>query len=44
MPPASKLLAEEGAAIVSFKIVKGGEFQVREGAGLAKGGLLRGGF
>lgn len=28
MPPASKLLAEEGAAIVSFKLVRGGEFQV----------------
>jgi hypothetical protein len=28
MPPASKLLAEEGAAIVSFKIVRAGAFQV----------------
>ncbi|KAI8475487.1 MAG: Hydantoinase B/oxoprolinase-domain-containing protein [Monoraphidium minutum] len=27
MPPASKLLAEEGAAIVSFKVVRGGAFQ-----------------
>jgi 5-oxoprolinase (ATP-hydrolysing) len=30
MPPASKLLAEEGAAIVSFKLVKDGVFQVRK--------------
>lgn len=28
MPPHSKLLVEEGAAIVSFKIVRKGEFQV----------------
>lgn len=28
MPPASKRLVEEGAAIVSFKLVKGGKFQV----------------
>jgi len=28
MPPASKALAEEGAAIVSFKIVRDGVFQV----------------
>lgn len=27
MPPASKSLEEEGAAIVSFKLVRGGEFQ-----------------
>jgi len=27
MPPSSKRLAEEGAAIVSFKLVDGGEFQ-----------------
>ena len=27
MPPHSKLLVEEGAAIVSFKIVRGGAFQ-----------------
>lgn len=28
MPPTSRLLAEEGAAIVSFKLVRAGEFQV----------------
>jgi hypothetical protein len=28
MPPNSKLLVEEGAAIVSYKIVKAGVFQV----------------
>ena len=28
MPPHSKLLVEEGAAVVSFKIVREGEFQV----------------
>lgn len=28
MPPTSRLLVEEGAAIVSFKLVKGGTFQV----------------
>lgn len=28
MPPNSKLLVEEGAAIVSFKLVKNGHFQV----------------
>jgi 5-oxoprolinase (ATP-hydrolysing) len=29
MPPNSKLLLEEGAAVVSFKLVKHGAFQVR---------------
>lgn len=29
MPPNSKILAEEGAAVVSFKLVKDGIFQVR---------------
>lgn len=29
MPPMSHTLAEEGAAILSFKLVKGGKFQVR---------------
>jgi N-methylhydantoinase B/oxoprolinase/acetone carboxylase alpha subunit len=29
MPPASKVLEEEGAAIVSFKLVRAGAFQVR---------------
>jgi 5-oxoprolinase (ATP-hydrolysing) len=29
MPPTSRTLAEEGAAIVSFKLVRGGAFQVR---------------
>ena len=28
MPPMSHTLAEEGAAILSFKLVKGGKFQV----------------
>lgn len=28
MPPNSKVLAEEGAAVVSFKLVKNGAFQV----------------
>lgn len=28
MPPNSKVLAEEGAAVVSFKLVKDGAFQV----------------
>ena len=28
MPPMSHSLAEEGAAILSFKLVKGGKFQV----------------
>jgi hypothetical protein len=31
MPPASKTLMEEGAAIVSFKLVSDGAFQVSEG-------------
>jgi Hydantoinase B/oxoprolinase len=29
MPPTSRTLVEEGAAIVSFKLVRGGAFQVR---------------
>ncbi len=29
MPPTSRALVEEGAAIVSFKLVKAGQFQVR---------------
>ena len=29
MPPTSRRLAEEGAAIISFKLVRGGNFQVR---------------
>lgn len=29
MPPMSHTLAEEGAAILSFKLVRGGKFQVR---------------
>ena len=29
MPPNSKLLEEEGAAIVAFKLVRGGVFQAR---------------
>ena len=28
MPPNSRRLVEEGAAIISFKLVKGGKFQV----------------
>jgi hypothetical protein len=32
MPPNSKLLVEEGAAVVSFKLVKNGVFQVGRGA------------
>lgn len=44
MPPNSKVLAEEGAAVVSFKLVKDGVFQVsgwRGFAGVARqGGLL----
>jgi 5-oxoprolinase (ATP-hydrolysing) len=38
MPPHSKCLAEEGAAIVTFKIVDAGAFQ-EEGARLAGAGL-----
>jgi hypothetical protein len=33
MPPNSRLLAEEGAAVVSFKLVKHGAFQVGWGRG-----------
>ena len=29
MPPTSRTLVEEGATIVSFKLVRGGAFQVR---------------
>lgn len=41
MPPNSKLLAEEGAAVVSFKLVKDGAFQVGvggDGWGVCEGG------
>ena len=33
MPPTSRALVEEGAAIVSFKLVRGGAFQVHQGLG-----------
>lgn len=29
MPPNSRRLVEEGAAIIAFKLVRGGQFQVR---------------
>lgn len=32
MPPTSKLLVEEGAAVVSFKLVRAGVYQVGAGA------------
>lgn len=34
MPPTSRTLVEEGAAIVSFKLVRGGAFQVHQGSGI----------
>ncbi len=33
MPPNSRRLVEEGAAIISFKLVRDGVFQVRQGDG-----------
>ena len=41
MPPSSRLLVEEGAAIVSFKLVRQGVFQVNQGGNGTAGKSLR---
>ena len=35
MPPNSRRLVEEGAAIIAFKLVRGGQFQVRMRCGVS---------